>query len=136
MNLQELQTLSASSLNVLVVILDNGGYLSIKQTQNNFFGRFHGSNPDSGVTFPSFIKVASAFGLPTVELDPQNWRSQLHEIISLDGPRVIVAKLDQEQEFEPRLKSKMVDGVIKTPVLEDMYPHLDTEELSRIMREI
>jgi acetolactate synthase I/II/III large subunit len=136
MNLQELQTLSASGLNVLVVILDNGGYLSIKQTQNNFFGRFHGSNPTSGVTFPDFLKVASAFGLSAVALDPQNWRSQLKEIITLNGPRVIVAKLDQEQEFEPRLKSKMVDGVIKTPVLEDMYPHLDAHELARVMGEI
>jgi acetolactate synthase-1/2/3 large subunit len=136
MNLQELQTLSTSGLNVLVVILDNGGYLSIKQTQSNFFGRFHGSNPASGITFPDFARVAGAFGLPTAELDPQNWRSQLVGLLELNGPRVIVAKLDQEQEFEPRLKSKMVDGVIKTPVLEDMYPHLDTTELAQIMGEI
>ena len=136
MNLQELQTLSTSGLNIVVVILDNGGYLSIKQTQTNFFGRFHGSNSASGVTFPDFVKVASSFGLPADELDPENWRSQLFRLLTLDGPRVIVAKLDQEQEFEPRLKSKMVDGIIKTPALEDMYPHLDNTELSQIMGEI
>ena len=136
MNLQELQTLSTSGLNIVVVILDNGGYLSIKQTQTNFFGRFHGSNSPSGVTFPDFVKVASSFGLPADELDPENWRSQLLRLLKLDGPRVIVAKLDQEQEFEPRLKSKMVDGIIKTPALEDMYPHLDNTELSQIMGEI
>jgi len=136
MNLQELQTLSTSGLNIVVVILDNGGYLSIKQTQTNFFGRFHGSNSASGVTFPDFVKVASSFGLPADELDPENWRSQLLRLLTLDGPRVIVAKLDQEQEFEPRLKSKMVDGIIKTPALEDMYPHLDNTELSQIMGEI
>jgi acetolactate synthase-1/2/3 large subunit len=136
MNLQELQTLSTSGLNIVVVILDNGGYLSIKQTQTNFFGRFHGSNSASGVTFPDFVKVASSFGLPADELDPENWRSQLLRLLTLDGPRVIVAKLDQEQEFEPRLKSKMVDGIIKTPALEDMYPHLNNTELSQIMGEI
>jgi acetolactate synthase I/II/III large subunit len=133
MNIQELQTLTTSKLNVLVVILDNGGYLSIKQTQTNFFGRFHGSNPDSGVTFPDFVRVAEAFDLPVTELDPSNWKSELEEIMSSIGPRVVVAKLDQDQEFEPRLKSKMVDGVIQTPVLEDMYPHLDPTEINQIM---
>jgi acetolactate synthase I/II/III large subunit len=133
MNIQELQTLAASKLNVLVVILDNGGYLSIKQTQTNFFGRFHGSNPLSGVSFPNFVRVAEAFGLPTTELDPVNWRTDLIEVLNSHGPRVVVAKLDQDQEFEPRLKSRMVDGLIQTPSLEDMYPHLDGGELSAIM---
>jgi acetolactate synthase-1/2/3 large subunit len=133
MNIQELQTLSASGLNILLVILDNGGYLSIKQTQTNFFGRFHGSNPTSGITFPNFARVAEAFGLSAKELDPLNWRSGLKEILMASGPRVVVAKLDQNQEFEPRLKSKMVDGVIRTPVLEDMYPHLPSDELLKVM---
>ena len=136
MNIQELQTLSASRLNVLLVILDNGGYLSIKQTQTNFFGRFHGSNPTSGITFPNFARVAESFGLSAKELDPLHWRSELSEVLNTSGPRVIVAKLDQEQEFEPRLKSKMVDGVIQTPVLEDMYPHLPSEELKKVMSKI
>jgi acetolactate synthase-1/2/3 large subunit len=134
MNIQELQTLATSNLNILLVILDNGGYLSIKQTQANFFGRFHGSNPASGVSFPDFVQVAKAFGLSTIDLDPSNWRSDLTKVLRLRGPRVVVARLDQDQEFEPRLKSRMVEGVIQTPSLEDMYPHLDSEELAEIMR--
>ena len=133
MNLQELQTLASSGLNVMVVILDNGGYLSIKQTQTNFFGRFHGSNPASGVTFPNFARVSESFGLPTTELDPVNWREDLSRVINSVGPRVIVAKLDQDQEFEPRLRSKMIEGVIQTPTLEDMYPHLPEHELAKVM---
>ena len=62
-----------------------------------------------------------------------NWRSELKEVLMASGPRVVVAKLDREQEFEPRLKSKMVDGVIRTPVLEDMYPHLPSDELQKVM---
>jgi acetolactate synthase-1/2/3 large subunit len=133
MNLQELQTLAVSNLNIVLVILDNGGYLSIKQTQTNFFGRFHGSNPESGVTFPDFAKVTLAFELKTLELNPTGWKSEMHDFLKLSGPRVIVAKLDREQEFEPRLKSKMVDGKIQTPALEDMFPHLDSLELARVM---
>jgi acetolactate synthase-1/2/3 large subunit len=133
MNLQELQTLAASNLNILLVILDNGGYLSIKQTQTNFFGRFHGSNPESGVTFPDFNRVAEAFSLRTLELHPTRWKSEVLGFLNSSGPRVVVAKLDCDQEFEPRLKSKMVNGVIQTPQLEDMYPHLSVEELQGVM---
>ncbi len=133
MNLQELQTLATSGLNVMVVILDNGGYLSIKQTQTNFFGRYHGSNPASGVTFPNFARISESFGLPTTQLDPVHWRDEISRVINSVGPRVIVAKLDQDQEFEPRLKSKMVEGVIQTPTLEDMYPHLPSQELAKVM---
>ena len=133
MNLQELQTLKASNLNILVVILDNGGYLSIKQTQSNFFGRFHGSNRDSGITFPDFARVAKSFDLLTLELSPSLWREQLADFMRQNQPRVLVAKLDIEQEFEPRLKSKMIGGVIQTPKLEDMYPHIDSKTLDAIM---
>jgi acetolactate synthase-1/2/3 large subunit len=136
MNLQELQTLATSNLNILLIILDNGGYLSIKQTQSNFFGRLHGSNPESGVTFPDFTKVASSFGLVSLKLNPDRWREEVADFMRLTGPRVLVAKLDREQEFEPRLKSKMVNGVIQTPRLEDMYPHIHPTELSQIMDEI
>jgi len=136
MNLQELQTLATSNLNILLVILDNGGYLSIKQTQSNFFGRFHGSNPESGVTFPDFERVTNAFGLRTLQLNPDSWRKEVSELLTMHGPRVLIAKLDREQEFEPRLKSKMVNGKIETPSLEDMYPHIESSELSDVMNRI
>lgn len=133
MNLQELQTLAAWAPDLLLVILDNGGYLSIRQTQSNFFGREFGASPASGVTFPDFARVAAAFGLPVTTLDPGgDWRGQLDAAVSASGPRVCVAPLDREQEFEPRLRSRMRDGKITTPALDDMYPHLDDETLESV----
>jgi acetolactate synthase-1/2/3 large subunit len=134
LNLQELQTLRAwDNLDLLLIVLDNGGYLSIKQTQQNFFGREFGASDQSGVTFPNFSDVAHSFGLPVTTLDPDGgWRSQLRDCVDATGPRVCVARLDRQQEFEPRLKSRMVDGVIRTPPLDDMFPHLSDD----ILREI
>jgi acetolactate synthase-1/2/3 large subunit len=133
MNVQELQTLAASGADVLVLVLDNGGYLSIKQTQRNFFGREYGASPESGVTFPDFGRLAEGFGLPVVVLDPDgDWRAQLSGALAARGPRVCVARLDRVQEFEPRLRSRMVDGRITTPALDDMYPHLPDEVLSAV----
>jgi len=133
MNLQELQTLHASKSNIMLVILDNGGYLSIKQTQINFFGRLNGSTAESGISFPDFYKVATSFGLETIELTPENWQQEVSLFLEKTNPRVVVAKLDRDQEFIPRLKSKIVDGQIQTPPLQDMYPHLDSTVLRNLM---
>ena len=37
MNIQELETVKYNNLNLKIIIIENGGYLSIKQTQNRFF---------------------------------------------------------------------------------------------------
>ena len=136
MNLQELQTLAHLGADIKLFILDNGGYLSIKQTQENFFGRKHGSEVNSGLTFPDFARVCEAFGLQVVTLDPQSWRKQVEESLSNTGPVVLVAQLNREQEFEPRLKSRVIDGKITTPDLDDMYPHLDAQVLTRVRNSV
>ena len=89
MNIQELQTLRALGAKVKVLVLDNGGYLSIKQTQWNFFGREFGASPDSGVTFPSFLRIGEAFGLPARELTRGGWKRELAELLQLPGPAVL-----------------------------------------------
>ncbi len=133
MNIQELETLANWNADVLVIVLDNDGYLSIKQVQQNFFGHDHGASPKSGVTFPDFEKVAAAFRVPSHRLDPAgDWTSDLKKFINMSGPRLLVAPLEVSQEFIPRLKSKMVNGTIQTPELDDMFPHIDEVELENI----
>ncbi len=69
MNLQELQTLKTTGLHVKVFIIKNGEYISIIQTQRNFFnGRLTGCNAQSGVEVPDFVKLAKAIGLPAVRI--------------------------------------------------------------------
>jgi acetolactate synthase-1/2/3 large subunit len=136
MNLQELQTINNLQLDILVIVLDNGGYLSIKQTQSNFFGEHHGATPESGITFPSFTKIFSAFGIEGLQLGESSWKSQIVNILAGKGPRYLVAKLDPEQEFEPRLKSRFVDGKIITPELDDMYPFWDRSLLEAVRHKL
>lgn len=134
MNLQELQTLHALGLNVKVFVLDNGGYLSIKQTQRNFFGRECGASPASGLTFPDFVRVAQAFDIDARNLDRGAWQQQVASVLAADGPVVCRVPIEPGQEFQPRLKSRMVGDVIQTPELEDMYPFLDPGELDAVRR--
>jgi len=133
MNIQELETLANWNADVLVIVLDNDGYLSIKQTQQNFFGHDHGASPKSGITFPDFEKIASAFGVVSHKLNPAgDWKAELKKFINMSGPRLVVAPLEVSQEFIPRLKSKMVNGTIQTPELDDMFPHIEESELENI----
>jgi len=131
LNIQELQTIKHHQLPVKLFVLNNGGYLSMRATQSNFFGRFTGAGPSSGVSFPDFVKVGCAYGIPSVRIDRAADMPQVQAALDQPGPALIEVMLDPKQEFEPRTKSKqMPDGKIVTPPLEDMYPFLDADELA------
>lgn len=131
LNIQELQTIKHHQLPVKLFVLNNGGYLSMRATQSNFFGRFTGAGPSSGVSFPDFVKVGCAYGIPSVRIARAADMPQVQAALDQPGPALIEVMLDPKQEFEPRTKSKqMPDGKIVTPPLEDMYPFLDADELA------
>jgi len=133
MNLQELQSLSTSKINIALFILDNGGYLSIRQTHENFFGQIYGATDSTGLTFPDFKKVVESFNICThILYNDANLVDDINSFLSLSIPRVCIVKLDSRQEFEPRLKSRMSHGKIETPDLDDMYPHVPQAVLSSV----
>lgn len=128
MNLQELSTVAHHRLPLKIFVLDNNGYGSIKQTQHNFFGpELIGCDPDSGVSFPDFEKLAEAFDLPFVRLESQNGLSKkLAECLAMPGPLLCLVKLPDDFPFCPKVSSKkQSDGQLVSMPLEDMYPFLD-----------
>jgi len=129
MNLQELQTVAHERLNLAIFVLNNGGYLSIRATQANFFGKLIGEGAESGVSFPNFLKVAEAHGLPAMKIEGENFSAQIAKALVLQGPIVCEVILDRAQGFEPKLSSrKLADGRMVTAPLEDMAPFLPREE--------
>ncbi len=134
MNIQELQTIAQHKWNIKIFVLDNNGYLSIKSTQNSFFGLSVGSGPESGVTFPDMEKIGNAYGIPSLTLKDFNFQSQLEEVLAMDGPVLCNVKLDPDQVFEPKLSSKQLpDGKMVSAPLHDMFPFLSKEELETNM---
>ncbi len=134
MNIQELQTVVQHSWNLKIFVLDNGGYLSIKSTQNSFFGLSVGSGPESGVTFPDMEKIGSAYGIPSVTIKNFNFHNELDTVLSAEGPVLCNVKLDINQLFEPKLSSKQLpDGKMVSAPLHDMFPFLSKEELESNM---
>ena len=130
LNIQELQTIIHHKLPVKIVVLNNGGYLSIRSTQKNFFGKLIGEGPESGVSFPDLVAVGRAFGLPSVRLENPNFKDALAAFLREPGPCLADVIIDREQLFEPKLSSRQLpDGRMVTANLEDMAPFLDREEL-------
>ncbi len=131
-NIQELQTVRHHGLPVKLFVLDNGGYLSIRTTQDNFFGATIGSGPHDGVSFPDYVAVASAYGLPARQVkDPGELDGAIRWVLESGGPAMCHVQLDPNQLFEPRVKSRALpDGSLVSPALEDMYPFLDRDELA------
>ena len=139
-NLQELQSIVRLNLPIKIFVLNNGGYRSIQQTQENYFkdSPAHGCGPESGLTFPDFSKIARAFQMGFVRL-----KSGLEMHLLFDGcvfskgekPVIIEIMLDPTIPFAPKLASRQLpDGSFATPSLEDMAPFLPREELAAVMK--
>jgi acetolactate synthase-1/2/3 large subunit len=131
MNLQELQTIAGYNLPIQIFILNNQGYHSIRQTQHNFFkDNIVGCGTESGLTFPDFEKVATAFHFPYFRIENhKELKENLGTIMKTKGRFICEIELDLEQQFSPKLSSKKLDdGTMVSPSLEDMWPFLSPEE--------
>ena len=135
MNIQELATVAHNQLNLKLFILNNNGYLSIRQTQRNLFQPpFIGIDKESGVGFPDFEKLADAFGIRYYRIETEDGADTgFDTVINEEGPCVCEVVVDPEQNFEPKSSSKVLpDGRIVSPSLDDMAPFLSREEYEKI----
>jgi len=130
MNVQELQTLVHFQLPVIMFVLNNQGYLTIKATQQNHFGKFVGSEKSSGITCPNIVKLAEAHGLKTARIaDNDELHAKIESVLNNPGPLVCEVIMPETQALIPRVSSlKKPDGSIISKPLEDLYPFLDREE--------
>lgn len=132
MNLQELETVAYNDLNVKVFVINNNGYHSIRITQTNIFdANFAGVDPDSGVGFPNWEKVADAFGFPFLRLESlDDLDKSLDRFLARDGFGFCEVVCGIDQFWAPKLGARTLpDGTMVSPSLEDMSPFLSREEL-------
>lgn len=135
MNVQELATIAHNQLNIKLIILNNNGYHSIRQTQSSLFKPpFIGIDKESGVGFPDFGKLADAFCLKYfIVRDEMECDAVLEKMLCFEGPCVCEVMIDEKQNFAPKSSSKvMPDGTITSPPLDDMAPFLDREEYEAV----
>lgn len=136
MNLQELQTVVTNKLPIKLFLINNEGYHSIRQTQNNLFKKHSkvGIGPESGdISFPNFEKLATAFGYPYYSAHSN---AEMKEVVNktLEESGFVFCEIftDTKQVWEPKSSTKKLpDGRLVSPPLEDLAPFLDREELQK-----
>ena len=96
LNIQELRTLSQHGLDVKVLVINNGGYASIRDSQDAMCGGRY--TDDQSVL--DFRKVADAFDLPfhLIEREAQ-LDAELSGVLDTRGPALVEVVCDTEQEM-------------------------------------
>lgn len=129
-NIQELAVVRENWLNIKFVILNNNGYLSIRNTQNKFYeGREYGTSSKSGLWFPDFADIAEGFEIGYYKASINSDLKSLVEIFKTSGPCIIDCRCKYDQQILPSQSFK--DG--KQAPLHNMFPFLSDEELKHEM---
>lgn len=101
-NIQELATVSYHDLNIKFIILNNNGYLSIKNTQSKYFnGRVYGAECESGFRIPDLKGVSSSFGINYQRIEKLSDGHLITEHLSHNKPVIIDVICLSEQEILP-----------------------------------
>jgi acetolactate synthase-1/2/3 large subunit len=127
-NLQELATVDVQQLNLKIFIFANEGYASIRMTQRNYFdGAYLGCDINTGLGFPQWEKLASAYGLSFLTITA-NWLQNKKFLAAWNSeqPAMFIVPVHPEQTYYPKISSQVTasGGMMSAP-LHQMTPEID-----------
>jgi acetolactate synthase-1/2/3 large subunit len=136
LNIQELATIKAFNLPITLVVMNNDGYASIRNTQKNYFDeRYVGTGPESGLFLPDLEKLALTYGISFVRItDASELDKKLSKVIKSKSPVIIDVQLIKNEILTPKVSAlPQSDGSIISMPLEDMSPLLSLSQLKQEM---
>lgn len=135
LNLQELATLVAQKLPITLIIMNNGGYASIRNTQRNYFSeRYVGTGPEAGLMLPDLEALATTYGLPFLRIGDASQLPLMAGMLNASGPCLIDVQLTPNETLSPKVAAlPQADGSMLSMPLEDMSPLLSLAQLEAEM---
>ena len=136
-NIQELSQIAHLDLNIAVIVLNNDGYLSIRNSQRNYFQeRYIGTDQKSGLGLPDVVAISEAFGLPSFRVDTiAGLDAFLKSRKVATGPFLLDVRCPPNQAILPNVSSKLLDdGSMVSRSIHDMDPLLEPSHLEEIMK--
>ena len=136
MNIQDLETIRRYHLPIKFFALNNSGYGSIRNSQNNYFDGFYvGAEAGSGVTLPPFNKIAEAYGFKYyLAKENQMLDDIIPELMRYDGPVLCEIMVSPDEVTMPKQSSYVKeDGTMVSRPLEDLAPFLERKTLKKEM---
>jgi acetolactate synthase-1/2/3 large subunit len=110
-NIQELEVVRRLNLNITFFVINNGGYASIRGSEDRAFGRH-----EEGMTFPNICDVAGAFGIRSISSRDAACFHRWEE------PIVIEVVVPRDEVLMPRVNPMDVDGG-----LGNMWPYKENK---------
>ena len=132
MNLQELQSLKTLDNPLTIFVQNNGGYASIRATQENYFeSRFVGTGSTSKLEVPDFEKVAASFGFDFMRITAESDISALlKRAVEANGQLLVDVVLRKDEKLMPKCGvTRLPNNQLVSQPLEDMTPLLSIEDL-------
>lgn len=136
LNIQELATLKAFNLPICIVIMNNGGYCSIRNTQRNYFeSRFVGTGPEAGLLLPDLEAVANTYSLAYAKISTAHQlEQQMQFAMDKSWPMILEVELVHSETLAPKVAAiPQPDGSMLSMPLEDASPLLSLDVLQSEM---
>lgn len=130
-NVQELSVIKYHKLPINIIVMNNDGYLSIRNTQSKYHAnRVWGVDSSTGLMFPKLEKIANAFEFDYELIDNNDQlKSSIQRILSNNGQKIVEVICKKHQEILPAQSFKTdKDGKKYQAPLHDMYPFLTESE--------
>ena len=128
MNIQDLQTIFQYKLNVIILVVNNNGYLAIRNTQKEFLNkRYFGTHPDWNLQMPNISKLSKAFGINYIKVsNSKNLEKKIDKIIKLKRPLICELVVDENQHsLFKQGYLKVSKNKFSPQPLSEMYPFLE-----------
>jgi acetolactate synthase-1/2/3 large subunit len=138
-SLHELAVFKGNNLNIKMIIINNDGYASIRNTQNFYFnGRFAATGPESGLIFPKFRKIAESLEIPyQLVANPAELEEGLNRTLDSSGPFVLEIITDRVQEIIPTVTTlRHDDGRLESKSLDEMAPFLEQHVIDQFISDL
>ena len=128
MNIQDLQTLSEEKRNIIILVVNNNGYLAIRHTQKEFLKeRYYGTHPDYNLSLPNFEKIVKGFGMRYIKLKKKDEvNKKIRLLKNNNGP--VVCEIFTDEDQPPLFKQgykKISKNLFQPQSLHEMYPFFD-----------
>lgn len=129
-NLHDLSCTSYNNLNVKIFLINNNGYMSIRNNQKEFFGKKTvGTDKKNGVFFPNFKKTASLFNINYLSCKSLDSLKKITKKIFSSTKPIIIEVFCSDTIIIPTVKSSLnKKGKLVSNPINVMFPYLNNQK--------
>ncbi len=125
-NLHELSNIKNNAFNIKIFIINNNGYMSIRNSQREFFGgKNYGTDKNAGLLIPKIKEIANFFKIKYYKCKTKgeltkNFKNENRK----KSPAIFDCFAMHDHEIIPSIKSKLIKNKLVAQPLDNMYPYL------------